>query len=176
MSSPPINPLSFPIPQRVVTISIITVVKPKTLNVNGDVSYTALYSYTSPVTGLQYIRAPTCDLAVDQPTYCLFVLDFEATLAGWRIQKISPNCNSQSIENDLGPLNLSVMTYDPFNPPPPPAPSASPCPCPCPCPSPPPLPTYSFFIFYCNTMLTNADFNEDPQEGNGPRTPGPTES
>ena len=142
----PIKRPKFPVPQRVVTISI----KP-----NGK-TYKALYSYTSPVTGLQYFRAPKCLLDVDQPTYCLFVLDFDATAAGWTITKIMTEPGALSIENDLGALNLSIMTFDPHNKPPlPPLQHL-------------PFIEYSFSIYYYNTTLKK-EFHEDPQERNGPR-------
>lgn len=142
-----ITPPSFLIPQRVVTISIIN-------NSNG---YKALYSYTSPVSGQQYFRAPTCELTIDQPTYCLFVLDFDATQAGWTIQGTFPILNSPTLDSTPGPLNLSILTYDPYQPVPDPD---------------QPLTIkyrkYRFFISYMNPAL-QVGFPEDPQEGNGPR-------
>jgi hypothetical protein len=136
-------------PQRVVTISIITVTNAPF----GQTKYQARYSYTSPLTGEQYLRAPVCDLTVSQPTYCLFVLDFDATAAGWTIEGIT-SASGPLIGSAFGPQNLSILTYDPHT---------------------KEHPKYSFFIVYRNPAADNQGFAEDPQEGNGPRTPGPTE-
>lgn len=134
-------------PQRVVTISIITVTNAPF----GQTKYQARYSYTSPLTGKQYLRASYCILAVEQPSYCLFVLDFDATAAGWTIEGLGP-VKGPLIGHAPGAQKLSILTYDPYvN----------------------PHAKYSFSIVYSNPAADNQGFAEDPQEGNGPRKPEP---
>jgi hypothetical protein len=97
--------MTKPIPQRVVTISVIG-------NHSDAVVY---YSYLSPVTGLVYVNAPVCDILVDCPIYTLFVLDYSATLNGWTITGTSPHDGSLALESVPGALNLSIMTINPYN-------------------------------------------------------------
>jgi hypothetical protein len=149
------TPLPANTPQRVVIISIITV----TNTPSGQGEYHARYTHTSPVTGSQYLRAQSCDLWVSQPTCCLFVLDFDATAAGWTIQGITPSSSSPTptlIWHRLGAENLSILTYDPFD-------QAG-------------ATQYAFSICYNNPAALNKGkgFCEDPQERNGPRVDSPT--
>jgi hypothetical protein len=95
--------MNEPVPQRVITISIVGNEK------NANVSY----SYLSPVTGLSYINSPTCDILVDRPIYTLYLLDYSASLNGWTITGTSPYEDSPTLETVDGALQLSLMTINP---------------------------------------------------------------
>jgi hypothetical protein len=123
-------------PQRTITISII----------GTDKDAQVFYSYLSPVTGQSYINAPKCDLVVNQPVYCLFVLDYASTISGWTIVDTSPYGNSPPLAQTPGALNLSILTYDPHT----------------------TDDIYRFYINYLNTV-TGVPISIDPQEGNIPR-------
>jgi hypothetical protein len=123
-------------PQRTITISLL----------GTDQDTQAFYSYLSPVTGQSYIDAPLCDLLVNQPVYCLFVLDYASTMSGWTIVDTSPYGRSPALEQTPGALNLSVLTYNPHT----------------------TTDTYRFYINYLNT-ITGTTVSIDPQEGNIPR-------
>lgn len=127
--------MSAAIPQRLITISL-------KLREKGMKAY---YTYVSPVSGASYQDAPTCDLTVDQPTYCLFVLDFSTTASGWTIQNICADKSSPGMAFVRGPNNLSILTDDPAF----------------------PDTVYKFSICYWNPV-TKEKYCEDPQEGNGP--------
>ncbi|MGJ9416289.1 hypothetical protein ACHAC9_00780 [Massilia sp. CMS3.1] len=128
--------MSLTTPQRIITISIIGTGK----------DAQAFYSYLSPVTGQSYINAPLCDLLVNQPVYCLFVLDYASTMSGWTIVNTSPYGRSPELSQTPGALNLSVLTYNPHT----------------------TEDKYQFYINYLNT-ITNVTIGIDPQEGNIPR-------
>lgn len=98
--------MTQPVPQRVITISIV----------GTDQSATVYYSYLSPVTGLAYTNCPVCDLVADQATNSLFLLDFISTSNGWTITAISPRRGSASLESVPGALQLSIMTINPYDP------------------------------------------------------------
>lgn len=102
------------------------------------------YSYWSPVSGMSYTNAQQCDLKIDRPTYCLFVLDFQSSLAGWTITKTEPYGDSAKLAFVKGPNELSIQTYNPYK-------NVG--------------DTYRYYIFYKN-ILTGEVFSEDPQEGN----------
>jgi hypothetical protein len=95
--------LPGPVAQRVVSVS---------LRDFGDVT-AAFYTYVSPLTGLSYTNAPTCDISIDQPTLTLFVLDFASTLDGWYITGASlpPGDVFSSLQ---GPGNLSIQIFNPY--------------------------------------------------------------
>lgn len=123
-------------PQRTITIS---------LSGTGE-DATATYSYVSPVTGSTFLNAPVCDLKCQQASYCLYILDFASTKAGWTLTGTAPNGGATGMTSVPGALNLSLLTFDPYT-----------------CYS-----TYRFYLRYLNT-LTGAEIEIDPQEGNVPR-------
>ncbi|MET0320147.1 MAG: hypothetical protein ABW069_05440 [Duganella sp.] len=123
-------------PQRTVTISIS--------GTGADAK--ATYSYVSPVTGAPHVNATVCDLECHQASYCLYILDFASTQAGWTLTGTSPNGGHTGMTSVPGALNLSLLTFDPYT-----------------CYS-----TYRFYLHYLNT-LTGAKVEIDPQEGNVPR-------
>jgi len=127
--------MSAAIPQRIVSIAL----RPHNNHTK------AFYTYVSPVTGLSYQNALKCDLKVDQPTYCLFVLDFPTTADGWTILNIVATPKSSGLAFIHGPFDLSILTSDPF--------LAD--------------TVYNFTICYKNSR-TGDIYSEDPQEGNGP--------
>lgn len=127
--------MSSAIPQRLVTIALK----------RREGRMKAEYTYVSPVSGRAFQDAPSCDLTVNQPTYCLFVLDFSTTASGWTIQNICADPTSPGIAFVRGPYNLSILTSDPAF----------------------PDTVYKFSICYENTV-TKETYCEDPQEGNGP--------
>jgi len=106
----------------------------------------ARYSYVSPVTGLRFQDAPICDLKIDRATNCLFILDYLSTLNGWVIDSISATPGSMLIPSTMGANKLSILTFDPYS-----SENA----------------VYNFFISYSN-HITDTQYSEDPQEGNGP--------
>jgi hypothetical protein len=128
--------MSFsPIPQRSITISI-----------NGtDNNASVTYTYWSPVYGTNYVNSPSCDLSCNQPTFCLYLLDFTTSQNGWTIVKSSPHQDSGSLNQVIGPNNLSLQTFNSYT----------------------ALDTYRFYIHYYN-MVTKARICFDPQEGNIP--------
>lgn len=95
-----------PIPQRVITISIIGVKN------NARV----FYSYVSPISGKIFSNSPTCEIDIDQPTYTLYVLDFASSMNGWTITGTVPNEDPRPLPFDIGPHGLSLMTDNPFDP------------------------------------------------------------
>jgi hypothetical protein len=123
-------------PQRTLSITVI----------GTDKEAQVVYSYLSPVTGLSYINSPTCDLLVNQPVYCLFVLDYASTMNGWTIFDITPYGRSPELSQTPGALHLSILTYNPHT----------------------TEDKYQFYINYHNTV-TGAKISIDPQEGNIPR-------
>jgi hypothetical protein len=123
-------------PQRTISVTII----------GTDKEAQVVYSYLSPVSGLSYINSPLCDLVVNQPVYCLFVLDYASTMNGWTICDTSPYGDSPPLAQTAGALNLSILTYNPHT----------------------TEDTYRFYINYRNT-ITGAKIAIDPQEGNIPR-------
>jgi hypothetical protein len=127
--------MSHPTPQRTVTISII----------GNDEHATVLYTYLSPITGLSFINAPTCDLKVDRAINTLFVLDYAATMIGWKITKTTPN-GTPALEQIPGAKHLSLMTCNPYD---------------------VPGETYKYYIHYHNSV-TDQNMKKDPQEGNIP--------
>lgn len=127
--------MSLTIPQRTITISI-----------NGaDQNARVTYTYLSPISGASFTNAPNCDLSCNQPTYCLYLLDFTASQNGWTIVKTSPNQDSGALSQVPGPFNLSLLTFNPYT----------------------ATDTYRFYIHYLN-MMTGAKICFDPQEGNIP--------
>lgn len=122
--------------QRSITISIA----------GTDKHSTVSYTYWSPVTGHSFVNAPECNLKIIGPTYCLFLLDYQSTLAGWTIEGTKPYGDSPKLKAELGPADLSISTYNPYD---------------------PDDADYRFYIKYKNTV-TGAVFCEDPQEGNIP--------
>ncbi|MGK5066458.1 hypothetical protein D3C81_138250 [compost metagenome] len=127
--------MKFATPQRTITISIL----------GTDHNAQALYSFWSPLSGLSYQNSPSCDINCNQPTDCLFILDFEATRHGWTIVNTTPKGSSPVLEQVPGARHLSVMTINPYT----------------------SLDTYNFYINYRNT-ITGAELAIDPQEGNIP--------
>jgi hypothetical protein len=127
---------NYPIAQRFITISIDGV----------QDSGRAFYSYTSPIFGTSYVRSPKCDISIDQPTYTLFLLDFASTMNGWAITGISPKETYPSMETQLGPMGLSIMTINPYD---------------------SPTTVYKYYIHYRNS-ISGAKIKIDPQEGNIP--------
>lgn len=97
--------MTQPVPQRVITISIIG---------TGEQAE-VYYTYLSPVTGLSYINCPVCDMIADQATNTLFVLDYISTKNGWTITGTSPRRGSPTLESVPGALQLSVMTINPYS-------------------------------------------------------------
>jgi len=98
-----------PVPQRLVTISIVGVLQDARV----------FYSYTSPIYGATFIDSPNCDISIDQPTHTLFVLDFAASMNGWEFVEILPNTDPSPLGWKLGLKGLSIMTtnnYDPLYP------------------------------------------------------------
>lgn len=130
--------MALPAPQRTITISI--------LGTDGEAQ--VLYSYWSPISGLTYQNSPVCDIKCDQPTDCLFVLDFEATRRGWTIVNTTPRDKSAALEQVPGAKHLSILTINPYT----------------------SLDTYNFYIHYRNSV-TGAKLAVDPQEGNIPPRP-----
>lgn len=124
------------VPQRTISISIT----------GTDKDAQVRYSYWSPVTGESFLNAPICDLSCNQPTYCLYVLDFMATQNGWSITGTSPNGDSPVLTQVPGAYHLSVLTFNPHT----------------------TDTQYRFFINYHNS-LTGVDIQFDPQETNIPR-------
>jgi hypothetical protein len=132
--------------QRVIVISIST----NRLPVAPDKPFKCRYSYLSPVTGLVHMADPKCDLLVNEPTNCLFVLDFLTAKDGWKIDSISSTPSSTLLESIAGPLNQSILVINPYiN---------------------DPTGQYHYYIHY-NRPDDNQFFKEDPQEGNGPPPP-----
>ena len=118
--------------------------------VNVIISFTidnnVVYSYTRP-DGQKFTNSATCDLVIKQPTNCLFVLDYAATLAGWTIVGIAANpAGTAVLDATPGPGSLSLMTTDLYI---------------------DHTHTYNYFINYHNTV-TNQNCRHDPQEGNEP--------
>lgn len=147
--------MSLPIAQRTITITITRISNHRKHEQESEIEhggkhrhhYDVTYSYWSPITGLSYVNAQQCDLKIDRPTACLFVLDFQSTLAGWTMPNTTPHGDSAALVFVPGPNNQSLQTYNPYK-------TTS--------------DVYRFFINYLNTA--NGDhFSEDPQEGNIPR-------
>lgn len=124
------------IPQRLVSITVV----------GTDDRSSVVYTYSSPITGLSYNNAPTCDIESNQPTYSLFVLDYVSTMNGWVIVDTSPRGDSPVLSQVPGAYNLSILTFNPHT----------------------TEGTYRFYINYRNT-ITGAKISIDPQEGNIPR-------
>jgi hypothetical protein len=129
-------PNNAPIAQRTITV---------TIHGNNNDHYMT-YSYWSPVKGIQYHQAPTCDLLCNRPTYFLFILDYESTINGWTITGTEPRHGSPALPTKLGPDNLSVSNYNDYQ---------------------DKSKTYYFAINYQNTA-TGTKISVDPQEGNIP--------
>jgi hypothetical protein len=129
--------MDIPAPQRVITISIV-----------GDGENAVVYySYLSPVTGLIYVDSPVCDVLVDRPIHTLYVLDYSASLNGWKLVKTSPHDGSPELPWLLGAKDLSLMTINACK----------------------NNDTYSYYIHYVNTV-SGAVMKRDPQEANIPRS------
>lgn len=124
------------IPQRVITISIT--------GTDGNAQVT--YTYVSPVTKQPYKNSPICDMVCNQPTYSLFVLDFDTCAAGWTITGTTPRSPTGELLSTPGPVNLSILTFNSYT----------------------FDGTFNFYINYFN-MLTQQRLSIDPQEGNIPR-------
>lgn len=124
-------------PQRTVTISFI----------GTEADLQLGYSYWSPISGQSFLNAPVCDLSINRPTYCLFMLDYESALKGWTIIGIESHGVSATIASTLGAYGLSIATFDPYQ-------TSS--------------DRYQFSIHYKNTV-TGVEKKFDPQEGNIPR-------
>jgi hypothetical protein len=125
--------MTAPTPQRIITISI---------NGTGELA-DVYYTYASPVTGLSYINCPVCDMVADRAINSLFALDYFSSQNGWTITGVSPRGSSPAMEAVPGPLQLSVMTVNPYT----------------------NLDVYNFFIHYQNTV-SGAVMQRDPQMGN----------
>jgi len=125
-----------PVPQRLIIISIE--------GVQSNVR--VFYSYVSPIYGTTFIHSPTCDILINQPTNTLYLLDFATTANGWTITSITPRAPSEPLETMEGPLGLSIMTINRYD---------------------PPAATYNFYINYRNS-ITNQEISIDPQQGNIP--------
>lgn len=123
-------------PQRTITVSIV----------GTDEHAKVFYSYWSPIFGTSFVNSPSCDMKIDRPTYSLFVLDYQSSLAGWSFVKTGPDGASEQLKFQLGPENLSLSTYNPYT---------------------TDHDIYPYFLYFKN--VNGAQMKDDPQEGNIPR-------
>jgi len=127
---------NFPVPQRIISISVAGVKR------NARV----FYSYTSPIYGTTYLNAPTCDIAIDQPTHTMYVLDFAASMNGWIFTGILPRNDPKPLTTVIAANSLSITTFNPCD---------------------PEYPDHAYYIEYRN-LVTDEVMQHDPQEGNVP--------
>ena len=137
--------MTTPVSQRTITITITPIAA--AFDDKKQPKFDVTYSYWSPVTGLHYTNAQLCDLKIDRPTRCLYVIDFQSSQAGWTVVDTTPNGDSRPLAFLNGPHNQSLQNVDPYL---------------------SPRDVYNYFLNYENTV-TGDTFSEDPQEGNIPR-------
>lgn len=131
------QPLERPTVQRRIVVSIF--------GIESDAN--ASYTYTEPVSGEEFVQSDTCNLKINRPTVCLFVLDDEASVNGWTISRISAKPEGvEPLPYENGPFRLSLATYNDHS-------NHS--------------EVFNYYIHFFNTV-TEAKFKEDPQEENIP--------
>lgn len=131
------HPLDRPTVQRRIVVSIF--------GIESDAN--ATYTYIEPVTGESFVQSDTCNLKINRPSVCLFVLDDEASINGWTISKITAKPDDAPLlPNEKGPYSLSLATYNDHG---------------------DHSEVFNYYIHFYNTV-TEAKFKEDPQEENIP--------
>lgn len=131
------QPLDRPTVQRRIVVSIF--------GIENDAN--AMYTYIEPVSGTFHEKSDRCDMQINRPTVCNFVLDDDASVNGWTITKISPKFEgTRPLPYENGPYGLSLATYNEHK---------------------DHSTVYNYYIHFFNTV-TEARFSEDPQEANIP--------
>ncbi|WP_426161790.1 hypothetical protein [Pseudoduganella sp. R-34] len=132
------HPLDRPTVQRRIVVSIF--------GIESDAN--ATYTYIEPVTGESFVQSDTCNMKINRPSVCLFVLDDDASISGWTIKEITAKpAGAPLLPSAKGPFGLSLATYNDHS---------------------DDTAVFNYYIHFYNTV-TEATFKEDPQEENIPR-------